>query len=105
VICFVSQGVGWASVKDADLRSQVEVAKFSPRWRLLMMAQIVNNYLLGGQGLFTCWPRIVYLLVKACLLVDQELFTYWSRHVYLLAKDYLFIGQGLFTCWPRLSTS
>jgi hypothetical protein len=45
---------GWASVKDADLRSQVEVAKFSPRWRLLMMAQIVNKRLLSDQGLFTC---------------------------------------------------
>ena len=75
------------SVKDIDLRSQVEVAKFSPRWRLLIIAQIVNKCLLSGQGLFTCWPMIVYLLVKACLLVGQGLFTY---------------GQCLFTSWPRI---
>jgi hypothetical protein len=75
----------------------VEVAKFSPRWRLLMMAQIVNKCLLSDQGLFTCWPRIIYLLVKDCLLVDQELVTYWSRLVYLLAKYCLLLGQGLIT--------
>jgi hypothetical protein len=51
------------------------------------MAQIVNKCLLSGQGLFTCWPMIVYLLVKACLLVGQGLFTSWSRLDYFVKKQ------------------
>jgi hypothetical protein len=39
------------------------------------MTQIVNKCLLSSQGLFTCWPRIIYLLVKACLLLGQGLIT------------------------------
>jgi hypothetical protein len=56
-----------------------------------MMAQIVNNCLLSGQGLFTCWPMIIYLLVKACLLVGQGLFTSWSRLDYFVKKQLCFI--------------
>jgi hypothetical protein len=55
-----------------------------------MMAQIVNNYLLGGQGLFTCCLRIIYLF-------GQGLFTYWPSIVYFLVNACLFVGHVLFT--------
>jgi hypothetical protein len=37
------------------------------------MAQIVNKCLLSGQDLFTCWPMIIYLLVKVCLLCEEAI--------------------------------
>ena len=36
-------GRGMGIGQDVDLRSQVEVAKFFSRWRLLRMTQIVNK--------------------------------------------------------------
>jgi hypothetical protein len=32
---------------------------------------LAKDYLLIGQGLFTCWPTIVYFLVKALLLCEE----------------------------------